>query len=68
MNQKKVNEINKLQNTSTCPLTTGSNTFTGTSGNDTFDGGLTTSSLQTLNSGDKLDGGAGTEAASAKGV
>ena len=45
----------------TFSLTTGSNSFTGTSGNDTFDAGLSTSSLQTLNSGDRLDGGAGTD-------
>jgi len=42
-------------------LTSGSNNFTGTSGNDTFDGGLSTGGLQTLNSGDRLDGGAGTD-------
>jgi len=42
-------------------LTTGTNTFTGTPGNDTFDAGLSTSSIQTLNSGDRLDGGAGTD-------
>jgi len=42
-------------------LTTGTNNFTGTSGNDTFDAGLSTSSLQTLNSGDQLTGGAGTD-------
>jgi Ca2+-binding RTX toxin-like protein len=46
---------------STFVLTTGTNSFTGTSGNDTFDAGLSTSSLQTLNSGDSLDGGAGTD-------
>jgi len=45
----------------TFALTTGTNSFTGTSANDTFDGGLSTSSLQTLNSGDSLDGGAGTD-------
>jgi Ca2+-binding RTX toxin-like protein len=45
----------------TFTLTTGSNNFTGTAGNDTFDAGLSTSSLQTLNSGDRLDGGAGTD-------
>jgi len=45
----------------TFSLTAGTNNFTGTSGNDTFDGGLTTSSLQTLNSGDSLDGGAGND-------
>jgi len=42
-------------------LTTGTNTFTGSAGNDTFDAGLSTSSIQTLNSGDRLDGGAGTD-------
>ena len=46
---------------STYSLTSGTNKFTGTSGDDTFDGGLNTSSLQTLNSGDSLDGGAGTD-------
>jgi len=45
----------------TFSLTAGTNNLTGTSGNDTFDGGLTTSSLQTLNSGDSLDGGAGND-------
>ena len=45
----------------TFTLTTGSNTFTGSTGDDTFDAGLSTSSLQTLNSGDQLDGGAGTD-------
>ena len=45
----------------TCPLTTGTNTFTGSTGADTFDAGLSTTSLQTLNSGDQLDGGAGTD-------
>ncbi len=43
----------------TFALTTGSNTFTGSTGNDTFDAGLSTGSLQTLNSGDRLDGGEG---------
>ncbi len=42
-------------------LTTGTNTFTGSAGDDTFDAGLSTSSIQTLNSGDRLDGGAGTD-------
>jgi len=46
---------------STFTLTTGTNSFTGTSGADTFDGGISSSSLQTLNSGDSLDGGAGTD-------
>ena len=46
---------------STYSLTTGTNSFTGTTGNDTFDAGLSSSSLQTLNSGDSLDGGAGTD-------
>jgi Ca2+-binding RTX toxin-like protein len=40
---------------------TGTNRFTGTAGDDTFDAGLSTGSLQTLNSGDQLDGGAGTD-------
>ncbi|MEY3265095.1 MAG: hypothetical protein RL717_2572, partial [Pseudomonadota bacterium] len=43
----------------TFTLTTGTNKFTGDSGDDTFDGGISSSSLQTLNSGDSLDGGAG---------
>jgi hypothetical protein len=42
-------------------LTTGSNTFTGGTGDDTFDAGLSTGSLQTLNSGDRLAGGAGSD-------
>jgi Ca2+-binding RTX toxin-like protein len=42
-------------------LTTGTNTFTGSASDDTFDAGLSTSSIQTLNSGDRLDGGAGTD-------
>jgi len=42
-------------------LTAGTNNFTGTSGDDTFDAGLSSTSLQTLNSGDRLDGGAGTD-------
>ena len=46
---------------STFTLTTGTNTFTGTTGDDTFDGGISSSSLQTLNSGDSLDGGAGND-------
>jgi len=45
----------------TFTLTTGTNRFTGTSGDDTFDAGLSTGSLQTLNSGDSLDGGAGND-------
>ncbi len=45
----------------TFTLTTGTNTFTGSSGNDTFDAGLSSSSLQTLNSGDRLDGGEGSD-------
>jgi len=45
----------------TFTLTAGTNSFTGTSADDTFDAGLSTSSLQTLNSGDRLDGGAGTD-------
>ena len=46
---------------STFTLTTGTNSFTGASGDDTFDGGISSSSLQTLNSGDSLDGGAGND-------
>jgi len=42
-------------------LTTGTNTFTGSTGDDTFDAGLSTGSLQTLNSGDRLAGGTGTD-------
>ena len=42
-------------------LTTGSNNFTGTAGGDTFDAGLSTGSLQTFNSGDRLNGGEGTD-------
>jgi len=45
----------------TFALTTGSDTKTGDSGNDTFDAGLSTGSLQTLNSGDRLAGGNGTD-------
>jgi len=48
-------------NGQTFPLTTGTNTFAGTAGNDTFDAGLSSSSLQTLNSGDNLNGGNGTD-------
>ena len=49
---------------STFTLTTGSNigaAFTGGAGDDNFDGGLATGSLQTLNSGDVLNGGGGTD-------
>ena len=46
---------------STFTLTTGTNVFNGTAGTDTFDAGLSTGSLQTLNSGDILDGGSGTD-------
>jgi len=45
----------------TFTLTTGTNKFTGTIADDTFDAGLSSSSLQTLTSGDILDGGAGTD-------
>jgi len=48
----------------TFTLTTGTNqgaSFTGGSGDDTFDAGLSTGSLQTLNSGDRLNGGLGTD-------
>jgi len=47
--------------TQTITLTAGTDVRAGGSGNDTFDAGLSTSSLQTLNSGDRLDGGAGTD-------
>jgi Ca2+-binding RTX toxin-like protein len=46
----------------TFTLTTGTNRFTGTIADDTFDAGISSSSLQTLNSGDSLDGGAGSDA------
>jgi len=42
-------------------LTTGANSFTGKSGNDTFDGALNSTGAQTLTSIDSLDGGAGTD-------
>ena len=42
-------------------LTTGANTFTGKSGNDTFDGSLNSSDAQTLTSIDTLVGGEGTD-------
>jgi len=42
-------------------LTTATNNFTGTSGDDSFDAGLNSSSQQTLNSGDRLAGGAGAD-------
>jgi len=42
-------------------LTTGSDRLTGTSLDDTYDAGISSSSLQTLNSGDSIDGGAGTD-------
>jgi len=45
----------------TFALTAGTDNRTGTSGDDTFDAGLSTSNLQTLNSGDRLDGGAGND-------
>jgi len=63
MNQKKVNEINKLQNTSTCPLTTsvdsalvGSAGTTSTTGNDTFN-----APAGTFTSLDAINGGLGTD-------
>jgi Ca2+-binding RTX toxin-like protein len=46
----------------TFTLTTGTNKFTGTIADDTFDAGISSSSLQTFNSGDSLDGGAGSDA------
>jgi len=50
----------------TFTLTIGSDTETGTSGNDTFNGGVTlapgtSTEVNTLNNGDVLDGGAGTD-------
>lgn len=48
----------------TFTLTTGTNkgaAFTGGAGDDSFDAGLSTGSLQTLNSGDNLNGGGGTD-------
>jgi hypothetical protein len=45
----------------TITLTAGTDVRAGGSGNDTFDAGLSISSLQTLNSGDRLDGGEGTD-------
>ena len=42
-------------------LTTGTDTTVGGAGNDTFDAGLSTSSLQTINSSDSLNGGAGAD-------
>jgi Ca2+-binding RTX toxin-like protein len=45
----------------TFTLTTGTDNRTGSTGADTFDAGLSSSGLQTLNSGDRLDGGAGTD-------
>jgi Ca2+-binding RTX toxin-like protein len=42
-------------------LTTGTNRFTGGDGDDTFDGGLSTGQLNTLNSGDSLAGGGGND-------
>ena len=44
-----------------CPLTTGTNRFTGDSGDDTFDAGQSTGNLNTLNSGDVLAGGSGND-------
>ncbi len=46
---------------STFVLTTGTNNFIGSTGDDTFDGGLSTSSINTLNSGDVLNGLAGND-------
>jgi len=45
----------------TFTLTTSSNTFTGNTGDDNFDGSFTSTGAQTLNTGDRLDGGAGTD-------
>ena len=42
-------------------LTTGTDNRTGTGSNDSFDAGLSSGSIQTLNSGDSIDGGAGTD-------
>ncbi len=54
-------KIKKLAFGKTITLTTGTNRFTGGTNDDTFDAGLSTGSLQTLNSGDQLDGGTGTD-------
>jgi Ca2+-binding RTX toxin-like protein len=43
------------------PLTTGSDSLIGGSGDDTFTGAVSATNLQTLTGGDKLDGGAGTD-------
>jgi len=45
----------------TFALTTGTNNLTGTTSDDTFDGGLSTSSINQLNSGDVLNGLAGND-------
>lgn len=45
----------------TFTLTTGSDNRVGGAGDDTFDAGLSSGSLQTLNSSDVLNGGAGTD-------
>jgi len=43
------------------PLTTGSDSLIGGSGDDTFTGAVSATNLQTLTGGDKLDGGAGSD-------
>lgn len=45
----------------TLTLTTGTNVFTGTANNDTFDGALSSTGSMTFNPSDVLDGGAGTD-------
>jgi hypothetical protein len=46
---------------STFSMTQGTDVVTGTENNDTIDAGLTSSNQQTLNSSDRIDGGAGTD-------
>ena len=43
------------------PLNAGTNIIAGGAGDDTFDAGLSSTNQQTLNSGDRLDGGAGND-------
>lgn len=59
LNHKKVNEINKLQNTSTCPLTTGEDRLTGTTGADTFTGDFSITGQ--VSGGDVINGGNGSD-------
>ena len=51
---------NTVASNTTFTLTTGANSFTGNSGNDTFDGSLSGTSM-TFGAADSLDGGAGTD-------